>query len=232
MKKFILILICLLFNDQAFGSELLDSAKGSKLLHIKEDIKMSGFESMGECETNIWKAYYDKRMPDAASNLKIWIEQVYGIPDATEVLPAFIDVMRRFSGVPLDSPEQTYNETILPALITVFEKIRKTSCYDFDPSKLAGKELEWWVSRRSPAKCNPENVGKIMAEAYALVYGGTAEDYAHLTYLRARAARYRDLCQDKFKKLDEEAWGKVRDDLTDSYKELQSVLMAREERSI
>ena len=61
-----------------------------------------------------------------------------------------------------------------------------------------------------------------MAGAYALLYGGKAENYTKAAYLRATAARYRDLCQDKFKNgINDADWKIISNLLTASYEAIK-----------
>jgi len=182
---------------------------------------------MAEYETGIWKAYYAKNLEQVHANIKLWVEGVCGIDDATPILPSYLKAVEAFGETPVGSPIEFYSETILPLLIDTFKEIKKVSRYSlFDPSEVAEKELAWWVARRFKAEQNPENVGAIMAEAYGLFYGGDAKDFRKSAYLRAQAARYRDLCQDEFG-ITETDWKRIQQYLTDSYDELNLALQTK-----
>jgi len=183
---------------------------------------------LAEYETGIWKAYYAKNLEQASANIKLSIEGLCGIEDATPILPSYLKAVGAFGNTPVDSSVEYYPETILPLVVDAYQEIKKVSRYSsFDPSEVATRELDWWVARRFEAKRNPENVGDIMAEAYGLFYGGDPKDFRKSAYLRAQAARYRDLCQDKFGGITEIDWDRIQKSLTDSYEELNVALEAK-----
>jgi hypothetical protein len=188
-------------------------------------------KKIAEYETNVWKAYYamkagdTKALEDGKIQFKLWLEQVYFLKDATEVLPLFLNAVSEFGKMPLETPKEKYDEKILPLLQKAFEKIKEISEYSaFDINSLARQELAWWVARRIPAECSPDNVGAIMAKACALFYGGDAKKYEKGANLRAYAARYRDNCQDHFGGIQEEDWQRIQEMLTWSYLKLKDAL--------
>jgi hypothetical protein len=183
------------------------------------------------CETDIWKLYYHKTMPQeekvalASKNFKPMIEQAFAVSDGTSAVPSFLKAMLVFGQMPQTSTKEEYTQKILPLVVQAFEDVKKISPYNsFDTKQAAIKELDWWVARRIEAERSTDNVGNIMAEAYGLIYGGNVKTYGRSAYLRADAARYRDKCQDEFGGLTDKDWTIIQDLLLKSYVELKAVL--------
>ena len=57
---------------------------------------------------------------------------------------------------------------------------------------MARAELAWWVARRVPGQNSPEQIGRLMADEYGLLYETSPESVATAALLRAKAAAMRD----------------------------------------
>ena len=88
----------------------------------------------------------------------------------------------------------------------------------FDPGRVAKAELAWWVARRTKGQNDPENVGRLIAEAYALLYEAPFDDMLKPGLLRAEAAAMRD---EQAAAPDWPAIGRL---LTESYRQLHANL--------
>jgi hypothetical protein len=182
---------------------------------------------IAECETGLLKAYLAKDQKKANAHLKILIEEVCGVPDATTIVPLLTKAMDAFNAIPEGSKKEDYL-IILPPLITAFEEIKKTSRYSaFDPVEAAKAELDWWVVRRLPAENNNEHEGSVIAKAFAAFYGGDVKDYGRSAYIAASEAIYSDLCQNQLGGMKESDWAFITQLLTQSYIELKNTLEAR-----
>ena len=62
----------------------------------------------------------------------------------------------------------------------------------YDARAVARAELAWWVARRIPGQNSPEQVGRLMADEYALLYETTPDRVARAAWLRAEAGALRD----------------------------------------
>jgi hypothetical protein len=62
----------------------------------------------------------------------------------------------------------------------------------FDARAVAQAELAWWIASRAPGQNNPEQVGALIADQYALLYETSRERVARAALLRAEAATLRD----------------------------------------
>ena len=186
-------------------------------------------EKVAACETNVWRAYYAKDLGKVQEQMKLFLEQTYAMSDATKALPLYLKAVVTFGKTSQDTSKEKYTENILPLLKEALEEIKKTSVYsDFNVDSLAEKELAWWVARRFSSECNIDNVGAIMAEAYALFYGGSSEKYEKAALLRSYAARYRDNCQDQFGGVSEDDWLRIQEMLIWSYKDLKDIIKIKD----
>jgi hypothetical protein len=181
-------------------------------------------EKVSAGEIDIWKTCYAGNLERKKMHLKSFLEQVYAIPDATKALFFYSEAMMLFNNISPVTPKEQYNETILPLLKGAFKKIKKTSSFLFNPDLLAEKEMEWWVARRTPHQYDHQKIGAIMAQSYALLYGGLSKTYEEAALFRAFAVSYRD----KFEKLPEEIfeedWEIIQNNLLISYKKLKDIL--------
>jgi hypothetical protein len=82
-------------------------------------------------------------------------------------------------------------ERVLPDLEQAYARARGWMQAGFDPRAVARAELAWWVARRTPQN-SAEQVGRLIAEEYALLYEAPIDRVARAAFLRAEAARLRD----------------------------------------
>ena len=83
-------------------------------------------------------------------------------------------------------------DVVLPDLETAYAQARSWTDAGFDPRAVARAELAWWVARRIPGQNSPEQVGRLIAEEYALLYETSRERVEDAALLRAKAASMRD----------------------------------------
>ncbi len=111
-----------------------------------------------------------------------------------------------------------YRAMTLPPLEEAYGQLKKLSGRSFDPKAAARAEFAWWMARRTPGRNSPENVGRLIAHLYALLYGREQDEFRKAGLLRAQAADLRDrggiACD----------WQKVEEVLTASYRELRKVI--------
>ena len=87
---------------------------------------------------------------------------------------------------------RTHYESVLPDLESAYRIAQNRSHAGFDPRTVASAELAWWVARRVPGQNDPEQVGLLMADAFALLYEVPRARVETAALLRARAAAARD----------------------------------------
>jgi hypothetical protein len=84
------------------------------------------------------------------------------------------------------------DDAVLRDLEAAYAKARSWTGAAFDPHAVARAELAWWVARRTAGQNSPEQVGRLIAEEYALLYETTPANVGAAALLRAQAAALRD----------------------------------------
>ncbi len=181
-------------------------------------------EAIATAEINAWKAYYKKDKIALIKSITNLISQQYPIKNPTawaEIVPPLGLAMYRFGNMPIGSTQSDYESEVLPALIEAYKALGSHLQADWDSKEIAKNDLEWWIMRRQPKEHNPENVGQKIAQLYQKIFGNRDnKHFARAGFLRATAARYRDICQLNWNSIVDEDWETMREILVHSYKEL------------
>jgi hypothetical protein len=109
-------------------------------------------------------------------------------------------------------------EVVLPDLTAAYATARQWTGASFDPQAVARAELAWWVARRVPDSSSVEQVGRLMADEYALLYETTPDVVRPAALLRAQAGALRD------QQPAQPDWGRIGRLLRESYQELSDAL--------
>jgi hypothetical protein len=168
---------------------------------------------VADTETAMWKAYYENAGGvSLGRNLLTLMRTQFGLSYRSSVLIAedIASATVRFRST---REESQYEQKVLPDLVSAYSRLRRATNGKWDPTEVAKTELEWWAARRDPERNSPENVGKIIAHEYSLIYGKDNQNIRRAGLLRAEAARLRD----EQKNAD---WKSVNELLRESYTEL------------
>jgi hypothetical protein len=180
-------------------------------------------DRVASLELRMWQAYYGKERVRLFALLVTLLREQYRYSwttAATEgfhlarAAAAFGDM--RCSGSP-ESCAREY-ETVLPDLEQAYGTAARWLHAGFTPRDVARAELAWWVARRIPGKNDPETVGRLMADSYALLYEAPAGDMARAGLLRAEAAALRD------REAASPDWAGIERLLLESYRDLHASL--------
>lgn len=175
-------------------------------------------------EVAAWKDYYNNDITGLVEHLSHLIIIEFRINQLTAwktVIPELIAAATLFKSLPETTSQDIYDAQVLPHLITAYEAIRDGLHGQWDARQAAEDELAWWIYRRQQKNTNPEIVAKRMAHLYRLIYGNHDRNYFdRAAYLRAVAARYRDLSQKEWNHVEDEDWIIIEHILEESYKEL------------
>lgn len=175
-------------------------------------------------ETAAWKDYYNNDVTGLVEHLAHLVILEFRINQLMAwktVIPELVTAAAVFKSLPDSAPQEIYTSKVLPHLVTAYEGIREGLHGSWDAHQAAEDELAWWMYRRNQKKANPEIVAKKIADLYRLIYGNHDQNYFdRAAYLRAVAARYRDLSQLEWSPIDEEDWLIIEHILQESYKEL------------
>jgi hypothetical protein len=152
------------------------------------DIRQFQPDRLADLELDMWQAYYAKENVRLFKDLVVSLREQYRYTWSMSVRAAFhlARAAARFGNLRADY------DSVLPDLEKAFTIARDWTHARYDPAALARAELAWWVARRDPALNSPENVGRLIAETYAVMYGTPVERVSEAALLRARAARIRD----------------------------------------
>jgi hypothetical protein len=143
---------------------------------------------LADLEVRMWQAYYGKERARLFGLLVTLLHEQYHYSWATATVEGLH--LARAAATFADLAENY--DVVLPDLETAYAKLRSWTGAGFDPRAVARAELAWWVARRIPGQNRPEQVGRLIAEEYALLYETSRERVAEAALLRAEAAALRD----------------------------------------
>jgi len=166
-------------------------------------------------ELRMWQAYYAKQPVRLFSLLVTMLHEQYRYSWAVAVVEGFhlARAAARFSNL-----HGNYDALVLPDLESAYSTAKSWLHAGFDPAAAARAELAWWVARRIPGEDSPENVGNLMAQAYALLYEAPPESMRRAALLRAQAGKLRD------NQAAQPDWVAIEELLKQSYRELHGEL--------
>jgi hypothetical protein len=143
---------------------------------------------LADLEVRMWQAYYAKERVRLFSLLVTMLREQYHYSWATATVEAF-HLAR--AAATFGDLTGSY-DVVLPDLEAAYAQARSWTDAGFDPRAVARAELAWWVARRIPGQNSPEQVGRLIAEEYALLYETSRERVEDAALLRAKAASMRD----------------------------------------
>jgi len=162
----------------------------------------------------MWQAYYAKERVRLFTLLTTMLREQYRYSWAGATVEAF-HLAR--AAATFGDLKGNY-DVVLPDLEAAYAKARSWTAASFDPRAVARAELAWWVARRVPGQNSPEQVGRLIAQEYALLYETSAENVGAAALLRAKAASMRDAQADR------PDWPAIAQLLRASYDELLAAL--------
>lgn len=143
---------------------------------------------LADLEVRMWQAYYAKERVRLFALLTTMLREQYHYSWADATIEAFH--LARAAATFADL-KGNY-EVVLPDLEAAYARARSWTDGAFDPARVARAELAWWVARRVPGQNSPEQVGRLIADEYALLYETSPDSVATAALLRAKAAAMRD----------------------------------------
>jgi len=143
---------------------------------------------VADLEVRMWQAYYGKERARLFGLLVKLLHEQYHYSWATATVEG-LHLAR--AAATFGDLKENY-DVVLPDLETAYARLRSWTRGGFDPRAVARAELAWWVARRIPGQNSPEQVGRLIAEEYALLYETSRERVAEAALLRAEAAALRD----------------------------------------
>ena len=168
-------------------------------------------DRMADLELGMWQAYYSKENVRLFGLLVTMLREQYHYSWLTAATEAY-HLAR--AAATFGNARANY-EVVLPDLEAAYGTAKNWLHAGFDPGAVARAELAWWVARRTPGEDSPEQVGGVMADAYALLYEAPRSQVMSAAVLRAQAAALRDAQAER------PDWGAVELLLRESYRDLR-----------
>ena len=171
-------------------------------------------DRLATLEVGMWQAYYGKQRVRLFGLLVTMLHEQYHYSWAGATMEAFH--LARAAATFGDLKD--HYEVVLPDLEAAYDKARSWTGASFDPRAVARAELAWWVARRVPGQNSPEQVGKLIADEYALLYESSPAAMTSAGLLRAQAGALRDA------QAQNPDWNTIARLLQESYRELRLAL--------
>jgi hypothetical protein len=143
---------------------------------------------LADLEVRMWRASYGKERARLFGLLVTLLREQYHYSWAT----ATVEGLHLARAAATFADLKGNYDVVLPDLEAAYAKLRSWTGAGFDPRAVARAELAWWVARRVQGQNSPEQVGRLIAEEYALLYETSRERVAEAALLRAEAAAFRD----------------------------------------
>jgi hypothetical protein len=201
-------LIVALVAAAAFAGYVLVPPSGPRSMrHFNAD-------RMADLELRMWQAYYGKAKVRVFRLLVTMLHEQYHYSWAVATIEGFH--LARAAATFADAKD--HYDAVLPDLEAAYGTAQEWLHAGFDPHAVARAELAWWVARRIPGQNSAPQVGRLMADEYALLYEATRERVVRAALLRAEAAALRDA------ESEHPDWTTIGRLLQESYRELLSAL--------
>jgi hypothetical protein len=179
-RRIVLVLLVLLMAG--FYGVFVATPEGPRSLRAFDPDRTAALE------LDMWQAYY------AGRNIRLFSDLVtlnheqykYTWARASQVGYHLARAASTFARI-----RDNYDQ-VLPDLERAYAIAKDWTRASFDPAAVARAELAWWVARRVPGQDSPEQVGGLIADLNALLYGVPRERVLEASVLRARAGRLRD----------------------------------------
>jgi hypothetical protein len=151
-------------------------------------IKVFDPDRTADLELRMWQAYYEKQNVRLFGLLVTTLHEQNRYTWATSMRAGFY--LARAAAT-FGNLKTGYTQ-VLPDLEKAYSIEKHWNGAGFDAAAVARAELAWWVARRVPLESEPENVGRLIAEEYSLLYEVPIGRVARAGLLRAEAGALRD----------------------------------------
>jgi len=132
------------------------------------DIRRFDADEVAELETEMWRAYYDRRRLLLFGQLISLLRRQFQLPPLRSVVLA--GLAARAAAVFQVGRSRADYERALPLLGRYYASIRAASTVPFDPREAARLELEWWILHReadgTPSPALERALAAVAAEVY------------------------------------------------------------------
>jgi hypothetical protein len=170
--------------------------------------------AVGQSETAMWRAYYDRDRPRLFLELLRLLREQYRLSPAQAVVTAFHAA--RAAVVFQSGRVRTDYEKALPDLEAYYQRILPISS---DVRPVARFELQWWILHRERS----EQLKPSLAQLQAAIYHLPPSRFEEHARLRAEAMRIRDQMKSDGTSSEAE-WSRIRQLLIESWVRLHEAV--------
>ena len=128
---------------------------------LKVNIRDFDADEVARLDTAMWRSYYSRQRFKLYSEATELLQKQYRLPFWRRQLTAFYATKAAF--VFKDGKNRADYEKALPDLEKFLGEIRKLSTTDFDVSRAAKLELEWWIVHRERKKYQEGDLARALA---------------------------------------------------------------------
>jgi hypothetical protein len=146
-------------------------------------------EQLAALEVDMWRAYAADENIERFKLLTIMLREQYDYPWSKAVRAALYTTSAVAS---FEGSRGGYYEAVLPDLVAARTVARDWTSGSYDSAAVARAELVWWTALRNPDKNGLENMTRLIAAEYGLIYGTSPRMVYRSAQLRAQAEMMRD----------------------------------------
>ena len=140
-------------------------------------------------EVDMWRAYESDKNLERFKLLTIMLREQYNYPWSKAVRGALYLTSAVAS---MEGSRGGYYEAVLPDLVAAHTLARDWTGGTHDAAAAARAELVWWTALRNPDKNGLENMSRLIAAEYGLLYGTSPTTVYRSAQLRAQAEVLRE----------------------------------------
>lgn len=173
------------------------------------------------CETNSWRAYYDRDWLRLIRLVVSLCQEQFRIPFPMSILAAYYTARASAAWVPADHDPQK----VLDYLKKFYIIARRYSGLEFDPAQVAELETRYWdVHRRLSGLPDKTEFIQTMTDLHSAVFGISLEQARESAELRVLANNTVDLITSQTSTDPEADWHRLEEYLQGCYRSIQREL--------
>ena len=147
-------------------------------------------DEVARLETEMWRSYYSRERVKLFGQLARLLRTQYRLPFWRSNAVAYRAAKAAF--VFKDGRGRADYERALPDLESFYHSVRAVADTDFDTTRAARLELEWWIVHRERRAHAPGDLDRALAELQAELFRIPPDRLAEHARLRAEAMEIRD----------------------------------------
>jgi len=181
-------------------------------------------DEVARLETAMWRSYYEKQRVRLFNEATELLRTQYHLTPVKSNLVAYYAANAAF--VFKGGKQRSDYEKALPDLVKFYSSLHSLSDIDFDVTKVAKLELEWWIVHRERARHPPGDLDKALAELQAAIYNSPVERMMEHGRLRAEAMTIRDTRAEQGG-VTETDWARINELLRQSWRSLAAAVRSQ-----